>query len=196
MCGIQEVVVYPIGVQVMEFADVVKSRRGVRSYRDAPIPEAKIEQLLDIARHAPSSMNGQPWHFVVIKKYETKKSLVEIKNKYCPPEKQAFPADFLEKAPVILVVCVEKTKSFGRDVENAVLAASCILLGAHSIGLGSVYLSAYMASEPRLSEEIRRELNIPAGISPISILPLGYPNEIPRPKELRELKEMIHLERF
>jgi nitroreductase len=180
----------------MEFAEVVKKRRAIRRYRDAAIPEAEIEQLLDLARLAPSSMNGQPCHFVVVQNRETKAALVRIKNRFCPPEKQAFPADFLENAPAIVVICVDQAKSFGREVENAVLAASCVLLGAHSMGLGSVYLSAYMASEPGLSREIRQLLNIPAGIAPISILPLGYPDETPRPKELRALKEIMHLERF
>ena len=180
----------------MEFDKVVKSRRAIRSYQDRLIPDSEIEQLIDLARHAPSSMNGQPWHFVIVKDHQTKKALVQIKNKFCPKEKQAYPADFLEKTPVVLVVCVDKVKSFGREVENAVFASSCILLGAHSIGLGSVYLSAYMAAEPRLSEEIRKALKIPEGIAPISILPLGYPKETPRPKDLRSLKEIMHLEHF
>ena len=180
----------------MEFADAVRGRRAIRRYRNAEIPEAEVEQLLDLARYAPSSMNGQPCDFVVIRSPQTKKTLVQIKNRFCPPEKQAYPADFLENAPVIVVVCVERAKSFGREVENAVLAASCILLGAQSMGLGSVYLSAYMVSAPGLSDEIARLLNIPEGIAPVTILPLGYPDETPRRKELRPLKEMMHLERF
>jgi nitroreductase len=180
----------------MEFADVAKGRRAIRSYQDRCVPDSAIEQLLDLARYAPSSMNGQPWHFVIVKSHKTKKALVGIKNKFCPSEKQAYPADFLENAPVVLVVCVDKSRSFGREVENAVLASSHILLGSHSLGLGSVYMSAYMAAEPNLSREIGRELNIPEGIEPISILPLGYPKESIPPKELRSMKEMKHLEHF
>ena len=180
----------------MEFADVVTARRAIRSYQDRRVPDSEIEQLLDLARHAPSSMNGQPWHFVIVKSLKTKKALAAIKNKFCPTEKQAYPADFLEHAPVVIIVCVDKSRSFGRDVENAVFASSHILLGSHNLGLGSVYMSAYTAAEPELSSEIRKELNIPDGMEPISILPLGYPKGSIPPKELRPLKELMHLERF
>jgi|ERR1700730_3100448 len=180
----------------MEFAEVVKGRRSSRSYQDRSASDSDIEQLIDLARYAPSSMNGQPWHFVIVRNQQTKKALAEIKNKYCPKEKQAYSADFLKNAPVVIVVCVDKARSFDREVENALLASSYIMLGAHNLGFGSVYMSAYAEGEPNICEEIRRELSIPAGIEPISILPMGYPNESAPPKELRSLKEMMHFERF
>jgi nitroreductase len=180
----------------MELSDVVKDRRSIRRFEDRCIPDSEIEQLLDLARHAPSSMNGQPWHFVIVKNHKTKKALAGIKNKYCPREKQAYPADFLVKAHVVIVVCVDKAKSFGREVENAVLASSLILLGAASRDLGSVYMSAYTAAEPKLSQEIRKELNIPDGVEPISILPIGYPTESAPGRELRSLREIMHFEHF
>ena len=141
-------------------------------------------------------MNGQPWHFVIVRDDKTKAALAAIKNRFCPPEKQAYQADFLLRAPVIMVVCVEKKRSFGREIENGILAASIIMLGAHSRGLGTVYMSAYISEEPKLSEAIRNELGLPEGLAPVSILPLGYPDEIPQPKELRPLKEIIHFDHF
>jgi nitroreductase len=180
----------------MEFSKVVTGRRSVRKYQDRIVPHSEVELLVDLARHAPSSMNGQPWHFVIVKDHKTKAALVEIKNRFCPPEKQAYLADFLLKAPLIIVVCVEKNRSFGREIENGLLAASIVMLGAHSRGLGTVYMSAHISDEPKLSEAIRKELGIPAGFAPVSILPLGYPDEIPQPKELRPLKEIIHFDQF
>jgi nitroreductase len=70
------------------------------------------------------------------------------------------------------------------------------MLGAHSRGLGSVYMSGYLADQPQLSQSIRELLSVPEKILPISILPLGYPNESPKPKELRPLKEITHIDRF
>lgn len=160
------------------------------------MPDSTIQHLLDLARHAPSSMNGQPWHFVVIRDRKTKEEIAEIKNRYCPREKQSYPADFLRDAPVIIVICVDKQLSFQRDLENSVLAAANLMLAACAGGLGSVYMSAYASDDPRLSEEIGRTLKIPEGIRPVTILPLGYPNEAPEPKELRPLEEVVHLERF
>ncbi len=180
----------------MELDDTIKGRRSIRKFQDRDISDSIIEELLNLARCAPSSMNGQPWHFIVIKNNRTKKEIKEIKNKYSPPEKQAYKADFLENAPAVIVVCVDKDKSYGREVENGILATANIILGAYSRGLGSVYMSAYSAGEPRVSEEIRQILCIPLNVDPIAIIPIGYPDEMPENKELQTLEEMIHHEKF
>jgi nitroreductase len=180
----------------MELSDAVRGRRAIRTFQDRAVPDSEIEHLLDLARNAPSSMNGQPLQFVVIKNDGIKARLAEIKNRFCPPEKSAFSADFLRKAPAIVVVCVEIARSHGREIENAVLAASIIMLGAHSRGLGTVYMTAYFSDQPLLAQSIRELLGIPQGISPVAILPLGYPNEVPGPKPLRPLKEIVHVDQF
>jgi nitroreductase len=141
-------------------------------------------------------MNGQPWEFVIVRDERTRAALAALKNKYCPPSKAAYPADFLREAPVVIVVCVKEARSFGRDVENGVLAAAHIMLGAPALGLGTVYLSAHTGDAPGLREEIRALLAAPAGITPVSIIPVGYPDDNPPAKALRPVQEMIHLERF
>ena len=180
----------------MELEKAIKERRSIRKYHKRAIPNSVIEELLGLARYAPSSMNGQPWHFIIIKKDSAKKKLASIKNRYCPEEKRMYRADFIRDAALIIVVCVDKERSFDREIENGILASSIILFGAHSRGLGSVYLSAYSADEPGISSEIRQILGIPSNVDPISIIPLGYPDEKPKPKELRPLNDLIHHERF
>jgi nitroreductase len=180
----------------MDIDDTIRGRRSIRKYRKGDIARPVIEDILDLARHAPSSMNGQPWHFIVVRDEGTKKGLVEIKNTHCPVEKQAFRADFIQHASVIIVVCVDKRESYDREIENGLLAASNILLGAHARGLGSVYMSAHKVDDPAVAEEIRRALEMPAHMDPISLLPLGYPDERPEPKDMKPLKEIISYETF
>jgi nitroreductase len=180
----------------MEIDKTIKGRRSIRRYQDRDIPDSVIKELLSLAIHAPSSMNGQPWCFIVVRAEKTKEHLVEIKNRYCPVEKRDYQADFLQKAPVIIVVCVDKDKSYEREIENGVLATANLMLGACSRGLGSVYLSAYRIGEPGVSQEVRQVLNIPQNIDPITIIPLGYPDEIPEPKKVSSLEEMISYETF
>jgi nitroreductase len=186
----------PIWGSNMTVDEAIKGRRSVRKYQDRPVSESDVDHLLDLVRYAPSSMNGQPWHFIVIRDRGIKKEIAEIKNRYCPVEKRAYEADFLETAPVIIVICVDTERSFGRELENSVLAAAHLQLAAYAAGWSSVYMSAHAADEPKLEEEIGRALNIPKNVRPITIIPLGYPGEVPSPKVLRPLKEMIHLERF
>jgi nitroreductase len=174
----------------------IKGRRSIRRYRDEDIPDSVIEELLDLARYAPSSMNGQPWCFIVVRNDETKRRLAEIKNKHCPAEKRMYKADFLQNAPVVVVVCVDRERSFNRGVENAVLAAANIMLGAYGMGIGTVYMSAYRHDDPGISEEIRQTLGIPRNVDPITIIPLGYPGETPEPKTMRSLDEAVFYETF
>jgi len=180
----------------MGIDEIVKGRRSIRKYQDKDIPDAVIKELLDLATYAPSSMNGQPWCFIVVRGGKTKKKIVEIKNRYCPVEKQDYKADFLRNAPVIIVVCVDKEKSYDREIENGVLATANLMLGAYSRGLGSVYLSAYRIGQPEISQELRQVLNIPQNIDPITLIPLGYPDEIPEPKIVSPLEERIFYETF
>ena len=180
----------------MEIDESIKGRRSIRRYQDKDIPDSVIKELLDLAIYAPSSMNGQPWYFIVVRAGKTKEQMVEIKNRYCPVKKQDYKADFLRRAPVIIVVCVDKEKSYDREIENGVLATANLMLGAYSRGLGSVYLSAHRLGQPEISQELRKILNIPQNIDPITLIPLGHPDEIPEPKIVSPLEERIFYETF
>jgi nitroreductase len=50
----------------MDFEALVQTRRSVRGFKAAPVPRAVIEEIIEIAKRAPSSMNTQPWHVHVL----------------------------------------------------------------------------------------------------------------------------------
>ena len=50
----------------MDYNDIVHDRRSIRGYQQKPVPRELIEEIIDLAKRAPSSMNTQPWHFHVI----------------------------------------------------------------------------------------------------------------------------------
>ncbi len=50
----------------MDYNDIVHERRSIRGYQQKPVPRELIEEIIDLAKRAPSSMNTQPWHFHVI----------------------------------------------------------------------------------------------------------------------------------
>ena len=180
----------------MNLDKAIRTRRSVRKYKKRGVSNGIIRRILDLARYAPSSMNGQPWHFIVVRDRKTKKRLARIKNKYCPVEKKMFKADFMKDAAVVIVVCVDRKISFERGVESAVLATAYIMLSARARGLDSVYMSAYKNGEPAVAREIRKALSIPPGIDPVTMIPLGYPDEIPEDKETKLLEGMVSYETF
>ncbi|MFC1837084.1 nitroreductase family protein [Thermodesulfobacteriota bacterium] len=180
----------------MEFEQVIRTRRTIRKFSDTKVSDELIQSLIDCAVRAPSSMNGQPWYFIVIREAETKNRLAEIKNKYCPIEKQGFSADFLLEAPVIVLTCVDRSRSYDREIENGVLATGNLLLAAANYGLTSVYMSAYKTGTPEVADDIRTLLNIPADIDPITLVPMGYPGGTPDPKTVKSVEEVIFNEAF
>ena len=50
----------------MQFDEVMLGRRSIRGYKPDPVPRKVIEEVLQLAMRAPTSMNTQPWHFYVI----------------------------------------------------------------------------------------------------------------------------------
>lgn len=180
----------------MDFDSVVKSRRSIRAFKREAVPKADLVELIDLARHAPSSMNGQPWHFVLVGSDEKKAQLVDIKNRFCPPSKQDYRADFLAAAAWVVVICVDRARAQSRGIESAVAATTILLLAAQERGLGSVFMTAYNPDDAGLAREIRKLLHIPDGIDPVTLLPIGRPAETPSPKYLTPLEPMIHVDTF
>lgn len=50
----------------MEFSELIKARKSIRGYQAKPVPRALIDEIIEVAKWAPSSMNTQPWHVHVV----------------------------------------------------------------------------------------------------------------------------------
>ncbi|TEU05420.1 nitroreductase, partial [Candidatus Bathyarchaeota archaeon] len=50
----------------MSLVDTILSRRSIRNYEHNEIPKEVLDKILEAGRQAPSAMNRQPWHFVVV----------------------------------------------------------------------------------------------------------------------------------
>ena len=172
----------------MDVKEAIEKRRSIRKYKKNDIPDDVIKKLIDAARHAPSSRDSQPWEFIIIKDDDIKEKLAKIKGK----ENE----EVLLKAPVIITICVDKNKSPSRWIEDGACAAMNILLTAHNLDLGAVYVTGYSQTTPEIIPKLQDVLSLPEHVMPVCLIPVGYPNEIPKPKELRNLKETIHYEKW
>jgi nitroreductase len=165
----------------MEAFEAILSRRSIRKYLQTPVSEHDIHQLLDAAMNAPSSSNGQPWHFVVV---SDRKLLDEI------PRFHAY-SGMLKEAPLAVVVCgdtsLEKTK--GVWVQDCSAATQNLLLAARALGLGSVWLGVYPLEERMAG--VRALLGLPDRIIPLAIIAVGHPAES-KPPANRFNPERVH----
>jgi nitroreductase len=77
----------------MEHETLVRSRRSVRGYRPDPVPRALVEEILEVACGAPSSMNSQPWHVHVLAGgplEEVRRRNMEAMAAGAPPKREIF----------------------------------------------------------------------------------------------------------
>lgn len=164
----------------MDVFDAVRTILAVRRYQDRPIPEVEVRRILEAGRLTASSMNLQPWHFVVVQDRETLRRLGAL----------ARTGPYVAQAPLAIVVAVEKESKFA--VSDASRAIQSMLLTAWAEGVGSNW-----AGFGGL-DEIGRLLGVPAGLDVLAILPFGYPADaVGRGKKKRKpLAEVAHRERF
>ena len=182
---------------ILTLDEAVLTRRSTRSYAERDVPDALLDEILDLARRAPSSMGLDPWCFVVVRGAEARRRLAELKNEYCLPEKRRdYPADFVADAPVVVAVCVDRERSARRPLENGVLAAAFLLLAAQARGVGGVYMTGYNPDDPGLAESIAATLGLPGHVEPVALLPLGFPAERRPPRQLGPLANHVHRETF
>ncbi|MDA8100670.1 MAG: nitroreductase family protein [Nitrospiraceae bacterium] len=153
----------------MDTFDAILGRRSVRLYTSKPVSESMVAELLKAAMAAPSAGNEQPWHFVVI----TERTILDAIPAFHPY------SAMLKHASVAVLVCgdlrLEKYK--GCWVQDCSAATENLLLAATAKGLGSVWTAIYPFDE-RIAG-IRKLLNLPDEVVPLSLVPLGYPAQNP-----------------
>lgn len=169
----------------METIDAIMSRRSVRKYKADKISDELIEKILAAGMQAPSAMNEQPWHFIVIK---DRKILSEI-PKFSPYAAMA------KDAPLAILVCgdtkLEKIKGFW--FQDCSACIQNILLAAHAMGIGAVWTAAYPLQDR--VEGYKKLLDLPESVIPLALIPMGYPDERPSPQS-RFKKERVHINKW
>ena len=156
--------------------DNIATRTSIRDYENRPVEKEKIEKMLRAAMSAPTAMNKQPWHFVVVDQRTTLDALSDA-NPH---------AKMIKKAPLVIVVCGDMSKAIeggGRDfwIQDASAATENLLLAAHALGLGAVWTGAYPSEER--SQAISKALSLPDNLIPLNMVVIGYPAEHPQPKD-------------
>lgn len=174
----------------MELLELMRTRRSVRSYTDAPVSEEDITKILQAGLLSESGKAIRPWEFVLVENKETLQKLAECRK---------GGVKMLREAQCAIAVLADEEKT---DVwtEDASVALHNMHLMAHSLGLGSCWVQGRLrvAEDDRSAEEFARDiLGFPENLKLLGILTVGYPNEEKPAYELANLPmEKVHKETF
>ena len=178
--------------------EAIKKRRSIRSYEDKHVPRDAVETVIQAGNEAPSSMNYQPWRFVVVEDKEIHQKLLKI---VLPNAKSIFdsikekdPARYESimrrfdetedpvyySAPVIIFV-------IGQGIyadHSCPLACENMMLAAYSLGLGSCWVG--LGSMIADNAEARKLLDLNDDEKIFGPIILGYPKKNPEAPQKKE----------
>src|SRR3989304_5740077 len=120
----------------MDALEAMRTRRSIRKYTVQPVPQEIIDKLLRAGMSAPSAGNRQPWAFLVIPDLTVLDEIVKVIPSF----------DLLKEATLGILVCGDLTKVRSGSqiwVQGCAAATQNILLAAHALGLGAVWLGVY-----------------------------------------------------
>ena len=149
--------------------DLIENRKSIRKYLDKNIPNDVIKKVLDAGRLAPSWVNVQPWHFIVVRK--NKEILSELSNN----QPQVRKAD-------VVIVCVADTGAWDKERFSEVLKQK----GMNDSGIDSL-LQLPVLYPPLLGEQkVKHDLNLNDRQVILAMLTLGYPDDNRETVKLRK----------
>ena len=195
--------------------EFLRSRRSVRRFREAAIPDGVIERILETASRAPNAHNRQPWRFVRLRSAGSRRQLAEgmgaefrktLKSEGMDEEQieaqLARSAERIIQAPEAILLCLDsrvldvyedEARSAGErvmGVQSVALAGGQLLLAAHAEGLAGVWICAPLFAP----EAVQAALDLPSTWEAQGLILLGEAESMPEPRS-RESLSAVLLER-
>lgn len=169
----------------MSFIDLVRKRHSIRSFKNQPVSDELLHQILETAILAPSAGNLQSYEIYTVSDNAIKQQLAHA----------ALDQNFLQEAPINIIFCANMKRAsvnYGHrgnelySVQDATIAAAYLQLAAADLELATVWIGAFEESQ------VKKILHLPDHLKPIAIIPVGYPNESPSSAPRRSFKEIVH----
>jgi nitroreductase len=151
----------------MNYLNTIIGRRSIRKYKSEKIEKSKIIDILRAGMYAPSAVNKQPWHFIVIDDREIMQKIMEIHQS----------SKMLETASHAVLICGDENLQHDKGfwIADCGAATENILLAAKSLDIGSCWIGVY-PRENRM-DAFKKLFSLPPHILPFALVSLGYPDE-------------------
>ena len=154
----------------METLKAIATRKSIRRFLDKKVSDETVHKILAAGMSGPSATNARPWAFLVVTDTTMLERMADCNGKYAGP---------LRGAAFAVLVCGDTERFFKPAPEfwsiDAAIAAQNMILAAHDLGVGSVWLGTYpIESYVRAQAEL---FHLPRTIVPHSIIAFGYPED-------------------
>ena len=163
----------------MDLFEAIRTRVSIRDLQPVEVPDDHLEAILDSGRRAPSGMNIQPLHYIVIRERTTIDRLARVQG-------------FIGGASVVVAIAADPGAS-RFWLEDASAAAENMLLAIAALGYGSTWVEGTLL---RREDWAKRLLGLPDHLRLIIMLPIGKPTSPPSQAPKKPLSETVHYERF
>jgi nitroreductase len=165
----------------MDCIELVLSRKSVRKFKDEPVSERVMNNILEAGRLAPSAMNRQPWHFVVATGQKEKEacSIGRINS-------------FVTGASFVIVGLFKEPEAFIERLAlmDVTIALQNMVVAAWVQGVGSCWLGGFDG------RKLKDALNLPADSFVVGGVAFGIPDEDPKQPTKKPLSEMVHFDKW
>ncbi|MFH1404028.1 MAG: nitroreductase [Candidatus Altiarchaeota archaeon] len=147
----------------MDVLEAIRSRRSVREFSEKHVDDKLVGDILTAGVWAPSGLNNQPWKFKVLN--GVLKDSIAGCTRY---------GRIIRDAPVCIAVFLDENEGYDRtkDVQAIGACIQNMLLAAHSIGLGGVWLGEILNQR----EKVRELLGVPESCELMAVIAIGWPN--------------------
>jgi nitroreductase len=202
----------------MPLREAMSTQRAIRRLRDDPVDDELVLECLEFATRAPTGGNRQGWEFVVVRDPEVLHQLARLNRQAWSVYRRIqhrnaardgaaskivaavqWQADHFEEVPVVVVACLHgRPPLFGPPVlatswyGSIYPAVQNLLLAARAAGLGAALMTLPLWSV-RLA---RRTLGLPRTVTPVAVVPLGWPRGRYGPTTRRPVEDLVHLDRY
>lgn len=171
----------------MDTIQAIRSRISVRQYTDQEISEEALHTILEAGMSGPSCVNSRDWSFIVVRDPITLNKMADANGR---------PAEPLRTAKLGILICGDLERAFRGApdywVVDGSIAAQNMILAAHALGIGSVWLGTW----PQMNRvKAQAELfALPQTQIPHSIIAFGYPKDMPQKEKLLFEENRVHYE--
>ena len=181
----------------MELQKAMEERRSIRKYKDIPVTDEQITEIIKAGMLAPSAKNGQPWRFQVIRGEDVDRvctAMEELGAQNPDANDLRYTASVMRSAPAVILVFmprrierIAERAPWQYLVPDLTSVGACfqnMSLKAHDMGLGSLWVGHVLYADSYLREHFGKDIIAGA-------LVVGYPDESPSARPRKSFEKLV-----